>query len=286
MPSCPSNRRNAFWTRFARGKPIGTIMGLGTPSQIEAASRPNRSEPLGSDHGNRTVGDDGGVTGDLCGAFVVLEQPAETLVAHDTTVADGFRWFDQLVPEPLMVPLSVIMSKVLGTGSSERSFAEKDELVQALALDRENESLRKCVQVGAAAGKFHVGDAGVLKDPEELISELIVSIVDQQPLVAEKAINAIHKVPSDLSHECHRRVGGDAGDLHTTRGEFPDEEHIVGEESLHGPDLDGEEVRGGKHVPVCSKEVTPTCSLAPLGSGNDPVFLEDVGDSASTHNGA
>ncbi len=104
-------------------------MGLGTPSQIEAASRPNRSEPLGSDHGSRAVGDDGGVTGDLCGAFVVLEQPAETLVARDTAVADGFRLFDQLVPEPLMIPLSVIMSKVLGTGSSERSFAEKDELV-------------------------------------------------------------------------------------------------------------------------------------------------------------
>ena len=116
-------------------------MGPGAPSQIEAASRPNR-RALGRRSARR---DDGGVSGALCGAFVVFEQPAETLVAPDTTVADGFRWFDQLVPEPLMVPLFVIVRKVLGTGSSERSFAEQDELVEAFALDRQHEAFGKYV---------------------------------------------------------------------------------------------------------------------------------------------
>ena len=93
----------------------------------------------------------------------MFEQSAESLVTGDVTVANGIGLVDQVVPETLMVPLSVIMKEVLGAGSSERAFAEEDELVETLGLDGQDKSLSERIQVGAAAGQLHVrvGDEAV-----------------------------------------------------------------------------------------------------------------------------
>ncbi len=120
----------------------------------------------------------------LRGAVVMLEQSTESLVTRDPSLADRARSVDQLVVEALMVPLAVIVTSVLGAGLSEGAFSEEDELVEALALDRQDEAFGERVQVRAAAGQSHVGDAGVLEYPKELLCELLVPIVDEEPFVS------------------------------------------------------------------------------------------------------
>ena len=95
------------------------------------------------------------------------------------------------------------MSKVLGTGSSKRTFAEKDELVEALALDRENEAFGERVQIRASSGQPNIGDTGILEYAKELLGELFVPVMNQQALVAQEAIDTIDEVPGDLGHKGH-----------------------------------------------------------------------------------
>ncbi len=124
-------------------------------------------------------------------------------MTSDLTFADGAGQFDQLVPEALVVPLSVIVLKVLSASSSERLLAEEDELVETLTSDGQDKSLREGIQVRASAGQPDIGDTGVLEDAKELLGELFVPVMNQQALVAQEAIDTIDEVPSDLGHKGH-----------------------------------------------------------------------------------
>ena len=64
-----------------------------------------------------------------------------------------------------MRPLLVVVIDVLVDRVPQRSLAEEDQTLGALGLDRANESLRVCVQVGAAYWKLHCLHAG---GPEKL----------------------------------------------------------------------------------------------------------------------
>ena len=51
---------------------------------------------------------------------------------------------DQLVPDPLVVPLGVVMLHVLVDDTLEVNFTERNNAIQALFLDRPHELLRPC----------------------------------------------------------------------------------------------------------------------------------------------
>ena len=81
--------------------------------------------------------------------MVIAEQAAQSLTTSHLPVrtADAFFRFEQRVPEPLMVALSVIMMDELSDGTAQRLLTEEDHPLQALALDRQNKPFDISVQI-------------------------------------------------------------------------------------------------------------------------------------------
>jgi hypothetical protein len=62
-------------------------------------------------------------------------------VPTDASEARGGRYaVNELVPQPLMIPLAMIMRDELGYGSSKVTFADWNEAVEAFLLDRTDKS--------------------------------------------------------------------------------------------------------------------------------------------------
>lgn len=63
-----------------------------------------------------------------CFSMVVVQHSAKALSTHNlaVTVPDGFRLFDQLIAQPLVVPFRVIVREVGADGSTKRLFAKED----------------------------------------------------------------------------------------------------------------------------------------------------------------
>ena len=68
--------------------------------------------------------------------------------------------------------------------------------------------------------------------------------------------------------------------LDAAPGQLDEDEDREPGQSARCPDLDGEEVGGGKHVPMSGEKLQPSRALHPLGRGFQAVFLEHVGDGA------
>ena len=70
-------------------------------------------------------------------AIVVSQQPAKSFATDDVAIAttNFVVTFNELVAQPLMIPLSVIMRQVLANGISKRLFAAEDQLFQALGFE-------------------------------------------------------------------------------------------------------------------------------------------------------
>jgi len=87
---------------------------------------------------------------------IETEQSAEPVATNDATGPLHVLLFtvDQSVPQPLMVPLAMVVRHVLGDGMSQMSLAQWHDPLQALALDRKHESLRICVQIRTSAGSM------------------------------------------------------------------------------------------------------------------------------------
>ena len=67
-------------------------------------------------------------------AVVVAQQPAQPVSAADLGPARGRGGRgDQLIPEPLMVPLPVVVRHELVEGAEEPTLPEEDQAVEALA---------------------------------------------------------------------------------------------------------------------------------------------------------
>src|SRR5271170_770730 len=84
-------------------------------------------------------------------SFAEVEETTEPLATKDTAVrwSDGGRERDH-VAQSLVVALGVVMLDELPDYGAQMTLAERDEVPEALLLDRANEPLRVCVQVRAA----------------------------------------------------------------------------------------------------------------------------------------
>lgn len=133
-------------------------------------------------------------------AVIVLQQSTEAFVASNRARRSGAT-VDQLILKALMIPLGVVVLNELVADAAKRSLAEQDQLVQALALDGQYESLSVCVQVWRAAGELHGLDAAALGDSKELRGVLGVAIMDQVSLVAKEAVFAVDEIAGHLRHE-------------------------------------------------------------------------------------
>ena len=111
---------------------------------------------------------------------------------------DAFFRFEQRVPEPLMVALSVIMMDALSDGTAQRWLTEKDHPLQALALDRQNKPFDVCVQIRRTVRQPNDVSFGVLKQVPKLRGELLVAVQDEPSLAAQKAVEWVGEIPTDL----------------------------------------------------------------------------------------
>ena len=106
----------------------------------------------------------------LCGGTVVIaEQAAQSLTTSHLPVrtANAFFRFEQRVPEPLMVALSVIMMDELSDGTAQRWLTEKERPLQALALDRQNKPFDVSVQIRRTVRQPNDICSGVLRASRE-----------------------------------------------------------------------------------------------------------------------
>src|SRR5437867_10757201 len=89
-------------------------------------------------------------------AAVVSQQPAQPLAAtHVGAPERADLWCDQLVAEPLMVPLPMVVRHELVDGAEQPTFPEEDQAVQTLRPDRAHEALRVGVGIGRLDGRQH-----------------------------------------------------------------------------------------------------------------------------------
>ena len=132
--------------------------------------------------------------------MVITEQTAQSLTTSRLPVrtADPFFRFEQRVPEPLMVALSVIMMDELRDGTTQRWLTEEDHPLQALALDRQNKSFDISVQIRRTVRQPNDVRSGVLEQIAKLRGELLVAVQDEESLTAQKAVEWIGEIPTDL----------------------------------------------------------------------------------------
>ena len=150
----------------------------------------------------------------LCGvAVVIAEQAAQSLTTSHLPVrtADAFFRFEQRVPEPLMVALSVIMMDELSDGTAQRWLTEEDHPLQALALDRQNKPFDVSVHIRRTVRQPNDVSSGVLEQIAKLRGELLVAVHDEESLAAQKAVEWVGEIPTDLHHERAIRPRSDSG---------------------------------------------------------------------------
>jgi hypothetical protein len=100
------------------------------------------------------------VRGLRCEAVVVAQQATEAFSTRDRSSGIGVlvsrrrRRGDQPVVEALVVALEMIVRDELRDRQAEVALTERNELVEAFALDREHESLRKAFKFGLRAGSL------------------------------------------------------------------------------------------------------------------------------------
>ena len=100
-----------------------------------------------------------------CATVVEVQEPAEPFAPKDgrVVVRRRGRCRDQVVLEALMVALDVVVLDELDDRAPKVPLAKRDHLAQALRLDRQDEALRVCVQVGTASGQLDARHASGAK---------------------------------------------------------------------------------------------------------------------------
>ena len=161
-------------------------------------------------------------------AAIEAKHPAEPLEALDWSdrrlVAATL--LDQSIVEPLMISLRVVMSRELASSLPKRSFSEEDHSVEALFLDRSDESLGVGVQIRRSMRQADHLNTGVLQQVPERQSELGISIENQVLLPGQESVDGVSEVPADLHHPCFVRTRRDPGNLDLARLQLDYEEDI------------------------------------------------------------
>ena len=218
LPFCPKTQTERqcrileAFSKLAETSRRGTGSAIGDLEQTSPADHPFR--PAGAPEL-------------LCGVAVVITE--QTAQSHTTShlpvrTADASFRFEQRVPEPLMVALSVIMMDELSDGTTQRSLTEEDHPLQALALDRQNKPFDISVQIRRTVRQPNDVSSGVLKQVPKLRGELLVAVQDEESLAVQKAVEWVGEIPTDLHHERAIWPGSYSGNVYFSRRQLDDDE--------------------------------------------------------------
>lgn len=142
------------------------------------------------------------------------------------------------------------MSSVLLDGVPEMPLADRDDLGEALFLDRPHEPLSVRVQVRTAGWEHDWLNAGGPQQGGQPATEKRIAVMDQVAVLEQEAVEPIDKGSGDPCHPFAGGLVGDPGDADPPGLQIDDEEDIEPSEAAEGPCLHGEEVRRCDGLPV------------------------------------
>src|SRR5437879_448432 len=99
-----------------------------------------------------------------------------------------------------MVALEVIVLDEFSDRVPKMSLAEQYQFVQALALDRQHESLGEGVQVRTACRQLDAFDARAAEYVAELTGEERIAIVDDVTHPAQESVDPVGEIARHLLH--------------------------------------------------------------------------------------
>ena len=154
------------------------------------------------------------------GSVIVTEEPTKSLAAADG--ADSIRWCEafwrnQPIVKTLVIPFPVVMRRECGERSAQVGFAEDDDPIQTLLLNRPHEALRMRIAVGRLERRLHDANAGVGQGPSECGAPLGIAVTDEDAGPAEHPIISTSQHPSDLTDEGVIRIGCRSHQVHASR---------------------------------------------------------------------
>ena len=156
----------------------------------------------------------------------------------------------------------------MNSATARRSDSSLKKIIRSkhsLLIDKTNLSTIS-VQIRRTVRQPNDVSSGVLEQIAKLRSELPVAVQDEESLAAQKAVEWVGEIPTDLHHERAIRPRSDSGNVHFSRRQFDDDEHIVDHEPANCGDLDGEEVGRRNGFPMGGEKRTPWRPVPKLGS--------------------
>src|SRR5262245_28674576 len=97
----------------------------------------------------------------------------------------------------------------------------------------------------------------------------------------QESIKAIGQITGDLVHPSAMRFRDDAGDMHFACGQSHHKKHMVTDQTDHGPNLHGEEIRRRQGFPVSPKKTFPRYGSSSLWRRIQTSRPEDIRNRAS-----
>jgi hypothetical protein len=113
---------------------------------------------------------------------------------------------NQLVTDALTIPLAMVVGHEPSDHATKMLLPEQDHALEALLLDRPNESLRVSVAVGCTERCPNESHSLVFKEFQYATAPLPIAIADQYASVCQDAINRFRQVAHDLNDEGFIRV--------------------------------------------------------------------------------
>jgi hypothetical protein len=138
---------------------------------------------------------------------------------------------DELVIEPLVITLMVIMCHILANHVIERSFSEYKHLRQHFILDGAHEWLAVGIEMRTPWRQDYWLHPMILEQAIKRSGEFGVPVMDQEPFAPQEPIEGISQLPSTLPHEIIGRMGRHPRNMDLPRGKVHHEKHLICDEA-------------------------------------------------------
>src|SRR5580700_7900556 len=176
------------------------------------------------------------------------------------------------VVQALVVALGMVMVHELAHDGAQMTLAERNDVAEALVLDRANEPLGVGVEVRAFRRQAQQLHARGSQEVPEVRRVERITIDDQVPEARQRARRGVGEVAGDLRHPSAVGRAGNAGDVNAPGLEVDDEQHEVAYEAPAREHLRAEEVRRGDGAPMRLEKGLPGHRPSSARSGLDAVL--------------
>jgi hypothetical protein len=220
--------------------------------------------------------------------MIERKQPTQPLTPADRECgvvigdADVRPGLNQPVAQPLVIPLGVIMSDILGEDGPQMPLTKGDDVAETLGACRSDPTLLERIQVRTSGRQHHRPHTPSLEDVSKPIPEQRIPVMDEVADILEKPIDGISEVPGHLLHPSIVGIVDNTCDVDATRLNLHDDEHGVAYEPAKGEDFDIEEVHGSQDTEVILEKGLPSGTPPPLGSWLEASIQQDASNGTAS----